>query len=174
MRHYKTLLFDLFNTVALWLPDRMPQFTWAGQTSASTLGELARLLAEQAPQLEFADFHAALTATNQELAEERRGNLIEISSRERFARALSRAGLTGNDQTTQLAEELSLRHMAILANSSHIPDAHVDVLARLSERYPLALVSNFDHAPTALAIVARDGVAPFLPRNGDLGRPWSA
>jgi FMN phosphatase YigB (HAD superfamily) len=52
--------------------------------------------------------------------------------------------------------------MELLASAVEVPNTHVDFLGRISERYPLALVSNFDHGPTAREIVERDGVAGYF------------
>lgn len=154
---YRALLFDLFNTVAVWRPERMPTFTIAGRARPSTLGELARVLADRVPDLPFERFHEALDQTNAALYEERALDGREVPSSERFARALRRAGLADDDATVAHARALSARHMELLAGASDIPRAHVAFLSQLTASYPLALVSNFDHAPTARAIVERDG-----------------
>ena len=162
MKRYRVLLFDLFNTVALWHPERMPQFTWAGKSGPSSLGELEKILLERLPELPFAEFHNAFTAANEELAAERARDLKEIPSRERFSRALIKAGQPASAATAELAEVLSLRHMEILASACAIPAAHIGILQQLTPHYPAALVSNFDHGPTAHAILARDGVAQLF------------
>ncbi len=159
MKRYQTLLFDLFNTVALWHPERMPKLTWDGHTGPSTLGELGKILATERPDLGFTEFHQAFTQSNEALATERGRTQREIPSRERFSRALQHAGEAPGDATEALAETLSLRHMDILAGASAIPASHAALLGRLKSRYALALVSNFDHQPTALRILDRDGVS---------------
>ncbi len=159
---YQAILFDLFNTVAIWHPERMPTMTLGGRSRASTLPELRRVIAASAPGLAFDDFHAALEHTNRELAAERAREGREIASRERFRRALERAGLDAGAGVPELAEALSLRHMELLAGASDIPRAHLAFLSQLSADYRLALVSNFDHAPTAHAIVARDGASELF------------
>ena len=40
MSKYKAVVFDLFGTVALWHPDRLPVFEWQGKSMPSTMGEL--------------------------------------------------------------------------------------------------------------------------------------
>ena len=92
MKPYRAVIFDLFNTVALWQPDRMPRFTWRGETRPSTLGVLRELLAEAVPSLAFDDFYDAFERANSALAREREVTLREIPSRERFSRTLIEAG----------------------------------------------------------------------------------
>ncbi len=157
MHPYKCLLFDLFNTVALWRPERMPRLTIDGESRPSTLGELYKILAAHHSGVDFEAFHSALTTANAELAAERARSQREIPSAQRFERALLVAGLERGAGTRALAAALSLRHMAILAGASAIPAAHLETLKHFAAELPLALVSNFDHGPTARAIVERDG-----------------
>jgi HAD superfamily hydrolase (TIGR01549 family) len=159
MKKYQCLLFDLFNTVALWLPERMPHIDVEGERRPSTLGELGKILVDAVPDLALDDFQRALSETNRELAGERAGNSREIPSRERFARALTRCGLVAGSTPVDLAEALSLRHMELLSAATTIPHEHVNALARLKQHYAMAVVSNFDHGATARAILARDGAA---------------
>ena len=78
-------------------------------------------------------------------------------SRDRFARALSRIGADAS-----AAEALSTAHMGHLAGFTNLPDGHLDVVATLADRYRVGLVSNFDHAPTARAVLARHGLDRHL------------
>lgn len=159
MARYQALLFDLFNTVALWDAARMPRFTWQGETSPSTLGVLEPVVNEHFPTLEFATFKDALDTVNAALAEERTRTLREIPSRVRFERTLTQAGVADAGAATRAAEALSLAHMAVLSDVAHIPPDHRAFLERCAADYRLALVSNFDHAPTARALVERDSAA---------------
>lgn len=162
VKRYRAILFDLFNTVALWRPERMPRFTLAGRTTPSTLGELARLLEAEAPALSFEAFHDALLEVNTELAERRAHDQRELASAARFAAVLTRAGHGPAANVTRLAQRLSARHMALLSAATDVPAEHVAFLERLRRCVPLALVSNFDHGVTARRIVARDGVAQYF------------
>lgn len=162
MKRYKAVLFDLFNTVALWRPERMPKFTWDGETRPSTMGALREVIAREAPTLAFEVFYEAMLAANDELAERRQRELREITSVDRFRTALVKAGRPLSEETTRLALALSARHMELLSGATDIPAEHTALLERLAVTGPLALVSNFDHGPTARRIVERDGAAPFL------------
>jgi FMN phosphatase YigB (HAD superfamily) len=162
MKQYKAILFDLFGTVALWRPERMPRFTWKGQTSFSTMGTIQEVLEQHAPDLPFADFFDAFTAANEELSERRVREMKEIPSLQRFKLALIKAGFLDCDATRELAEELSVRHLAILSAAVEVPSEHTDFLGRVYEAYSVALVSNFDHGPTARHIIDRDGATPFF------------
>lgn len=162
MKKYRAILFDLFSTVALWRPDRLPLFEWRGTTTHSTMGTLRAAVEEDVTEASFATFVEALAAANEELAARRAESRQEFSSVERFTLALLNAGYTDGTQTRALAERLSLKHMELLRRAVDIPANHVDFLAQLSRHYPLALVSNFDHGATARAILRRDGAAKYF------------
>jgi HAD superfamily hydrolase (TIGR01549 family) len=66
---------------------------------------------------------------------------------------LLRAGFAESPETLRLAEELSLSHMDILAESMAVPITHEEFLAQVQQRYATALVSNFDHGPTARRVL---------------------
>jgi HAD superfamily hydrolase (TIGR01549 family) len=162
VKNYKAVLFDLFATVALWRPERMPKFTWEGQSSPSTMGVIRAILAERAATLDFRDFHAAFADANEELAARRAREMKEIPSKERFKLALTKAGLPDNGATDLLAQEISYRHLEQLAGAVEVPTAHTQFLERVYESYAVALVSNFDHGPTARHVLTRDGATPFF------------
>lgn len=158
MKTYRCLLFDLFSTVALWDATRMPRLVLNGVEQPSTLGVLAETLNARHPSVAFDEFVAAVTATNAELSAKRAQDGREITSAERFRQTLARMDLGHHEDTDDLAASLSARHMSMLREASAVPSSHGRALKSLAARYPLALVSNFDHAPTARAILERDGV----------------
>lgn len=162
VKQYKAIVFDLFSTVALWRPERMPMFEWRGKTSHSTMGVLRKTVEEQVIGASFAAFVDGLEAANEELALRREQDLREIPSIERFNLALTKIGYPEAADTLRIAGMLSLLHMEQLAAAVEIPNAHVDFLARLGTRYRIALLSNFDHGPTARTILERDGAAAYF------------
>jgi len=107
---YRAILFDLFGTVALLDPEKLPLFEWNGQTTRSTLGALRRLYAQQVPDVPFSQFFTALTHVARELGEERALRLREVSCVQRFLLTLIRAGLAESSATRCLAEELAVAH----------------------------------------------------------------
>jgi putative hydrolase of the HAD superfamily len=158
MKTYRAVLFDLFGTVALFDRDRLPLFEWDGQTSRSTMGGLRLIYEEKAPGTPFSRFFVALSEVSRELGGEREQSMREIPSFQRFSQALRRAGFAPAPATDQLAEELSLAHMAILSGATSVPADHVDFLQRVQQRYLTALVSNFDHGLTARKVLRSGGV----------------
>ena len=162
VKKYDAIIFDLFSTVAIWQADRLPLFQWRGKTSHSTMGILQHSVETLVAEASFETFVDALDSANEKLSARRAAEMKEIPSVERFALALTIAGYPASQQTNDLAQVLSLKHMELLASAVEIPQAHVDFLSKIHTRYPLALLSNFDHGPTARAILARDGAANFF------------
>jgi putative hydrolase of the HAD superfamily len=156
VKKYRVVLFDLFGTVALFQRDRLPLFAWQGKTLRSTMGALRATIERQVPAVPFERFFEVLSAVSEELGEMRAREMREFSSVYRFELALMRAGCPASAETYRLAEELSQAHMTLLASATEIPPAHVRLLARARAGYEMALVSNFDHAPTARLILDRD------------------
>lgn len=162
MKRYRAILFDLFSTVALFQPNRLPIFSWKGQTTRSTMGALQTTIETKVGRAPFEQFFSALSEVNQEFAERRARDMREIPSVQRFELALTRVGYPVSEETHQLAQDLSLTHMDLLARATAIPRIHIQLLKRVHAAYLVALVSNFDHGPTARRIVERDGAAPYF------------
>lgn len=158
MKKYRGILFDLFATLALWHPDRLPKFTYDGKTIPSTMGELKSLVEQLVTQVNFDEFYTTFTEVNAEHSHHRKTEQKEIPSRERFNATLLRLGYPESDDTLDIAEQLSLRHMGLLKSVVEIPLEYEPFIAELSEQYRIGLVSNFDHDPTAHAILKRDGI----------------
>ena len=162
MKTYRAILFDLFGTVALFSQERLPLFEWQGKTTRSTMGELRTVIEAKVPSVPFAQFFATMTAVSQELGELRSREMREFSSAHRFHLILTRVGLPETRATQQLAEDLAQAHMALLAGATSVPSSHLELLARVCPHYRVALVSNFDHAPTARRILEREGADEYF------------
>jgi putative hydrolase of the HAD superfamily len=155
---YRAILFDLFGTVALFDLDKLPLFEWEGQTSRSTLGVLRSVCEQKLPEVPFTRFFTAHADVLRELWEARSRELREVPCMQRFLLTLMRAGLADSAATRRIAEELSLAHSGLLESAAAVPPAHANFLDRTCARYNVALVSNFDHGPTARRILAAGGV----------------
>ena len=162
MKKYRAVLFDLFGTVALFDREKLPIFEWKGQISRSTMGRLRFIVEEKAPHIPFEQFFVTLSDVSKELGAERARNQREFSSIYRFVQTLLRVGCSDSPETQTLAEQLSLSHMEILRRATTVPDEHVNFLAQVKQMYATALVSNFDHGPTARGVLRSGGVAEYF------------
>jgi putative hydrolase of the HAD superfamily len=141
-RRYQAVVFDLFGTLVRFRVRPDPGFAWLREPVAAVAGADA-----------FDAFRAALLAVSAEIVAAREPEHLEVPSRARFARALVRLGLDDS-----AAAALCAAHMDYLAAVTALPPGHDALLAALGERYRLGLVSNFDHPPTAQAVLARHGI----------------
>lgn len=162
MKKYRAVLFDLFGTVALFDSNKLPVFEWNGKSSRSTMGRLRAVYEEKSPKTPFSQFFAALAEVSKTLGEERDRSLREFSSVHRFAQTLLLLGFEESPETARLAEDLALAHMEMLASVTAVPTEHLEFLAQVRQRYAVALVSNFDHGPTARQILQTGGVTDYF------------
>jgi HAD superfamily hydrolase (TIGR01549 family) len=161
MPRYRAILFDLFGTVAL-LPEKIPLLEWNGQTTRLATAAVRGSYEEEVRDIPFDHFFAALMNDARERAEERSRDLREIPCHQRFARTLRRAGLPDSASTRRLAEKLALAYNAAFARVPQIPAEHVSFLARTAAKYRLALVSNFDHGPTARQLLEAGMISQYF------------
>ncbi len=157
----RALLFDLFGTVVQFKP-QVPTVEVAGAPWRTTMGWLGETAERELPNVSFDDLLLALMQVTEDIVRQRPPEYLEVPSRERFRRALLRVGVTA-EQASDIAERLSLAHMAHLASMTVFPPEHLVLLRDLATRYPLALVSNFDHGPTARRVLHDHGIAAFFP-----------
>jgi len=157
---YPFLLFDLFGTVVLFRPE-VPVLQVGPTTWRSTMHYLRADVQRELPETPLDAFEDAMRAVTAEIVAARVPEHREVLSPERFRRVLERLGV-GGAQAGEKAERLCLAHMGYLASRVELPEAHGDLLRRLARTHAVALVSNFDHGPTAHAILARHGVADLF------------
>jgi HAD superfamily hydrolase (TIGR01549 family) len=162
VKKYSAVVFDLFSTLAIWQPDRLPLFEWRGKTSHSTMGVLRATIEKIVTDVSFTVFVDSLDEANEQLAARRTQQMLEIPSQERFLLALSIAGYAQSEETSDLAQTLSLQHMDLLAAAVEIPPSTVEFLSELRGNYKIGLLSNFDHGVTARRILERDGATGYF------------
>lgn len=157
---YRVLLFDLFGTVVRFTPE-VPETQTAGRVRRSTMSWLDDQVRRELPGVPFEEFLHAMGAVTEEIVRGRPPEHYEVQSKERFLRALVRVGYRGED-VSAVADRLSVAHMAYLASRTEMPPSHGSLLRDLSAERVVGLVSNFDHAPTAHAILRREGIADLF------------
>lgn len=145
-RRYRAVIFDLFGTLVHFRAGPDPRLDWLREPFAAV-----------APAVAFDAFRTAVRAVSMEIVAGREPEHREVSSGERFARALARMGADPG-----AAEALSAAHMRHLASVTELPAGHAEILGALAARHRLAVVSNFDHAPTARLVLARHAIDRHL------------
>lgn len=155
---YTAVFFDLFDTLVHFERDRLPEVEIEGKRVRSTAGHLHAVLSAHVPGITLERTYAALLASWQEAERRRAIDHREVPARERFAEFFHCLGLDPGEVPTGLDVALIDAHRRQLAKAARFPDHHGPLLQRLAARHRLAVVSNFDYTPTALAILDAAGV----------------
>ena len=154
---YRAVLFDLFGTLVHFDSASLPELVLDGRRIRSTLPLWRGLVDEALPGLGVERFAAAVLAASEELDRERVDTGLERSSRERFRRALVRAGCAA-DVAVELAPSCARAHMRGIAAATRFPPEHAELLADVAARHAVGVITNFDDTATAYGILARHGI----------------
>lgn len=153
----RAIVFDLFDTLVDLHMDRLPELVVGGERLRSTYGLLHAALSAHA-DVPLDRFATTLRALDRELAQVMHGERREVPTRVRFAELLRRLDV----DAPALVATLTDAHMTALFGSIDVLPHHVDVLRALRDRVRLGVCSNFTHAPMALRVLERAGLASLL------------
>lgn len=159
---YRTVIFDLFDTLADFVRDRLPLIYVNGEAVRSTTAVVYPLFAERYDHISLETFYRAFRESFDEAARLREEEQREVSAHERFHLFFHKLQITVRPETEPFLSNLLHAHMACIADAVHAPPEHVELLEWLRPRYQLALISNFDHGPTARQILDRTGMTTFF------------
>jgi FMN phosphatase YigB (HAD superfamily) len=135
--------------------ERLPTIEVHGKVVRSTAGCLHAVLRTHAPAVSLPACYDALLASWHEAERQRAIDHREVSAPERFRDFFARLAL---DPAPGMAQALIDAHRSALAAAARFPTHHGPLLQRLATTHRLAVVSNFDYSPTALAILDAAGV----------------
>jgi 2-haloacid dehalogenase len=141
---FQAIFFDLFNTLLHFDFSRLPAVEYEGQPLPTTSVEVYERLKESfsisfSQQLFLEEF-----IESRRIVREMRGKEYrEIPSLKRFQILMDRLKMK-EESAADLVVQV---HMDQMFSTMYLPDESRDVLGELS-KYPLVLVSNFDHAST--------------------------
>jgi FMN phosphatase YigB (HAD superfamily) len=159
---YRAVLFDLFDTLIHFDPERLPRVDVAGKTVRSSAGLLHRVLRGHAPAVSLEQCYDALRASWQEAERRRAADHREVTAQERMHDMLRRLQLDPHACPSGFVETLLNEHRAALSQAVEFPPHYGTLLRALHGRYPLAVVSNFDYTPTALGMLQVAGVVDLF------------
>jgi HAD superfamily hydrolase (TIGR01509 family) len=155
---YRCVIFDLFETLADFSRDRLPLIHINGEAIHSTTAVIYPLFAERYSQVSVKTFYDAFRGSFDEAGRIREREDREVSAHERFHLFFKRLEILVTPDVEPFLAMLLEKHMACLAEVIHTPPEHRELLQWLRPKYQLGLISNFDHGPTARAILDRAGV----------------
>jgi putative hydrolase of the HAD superfamily len=155
---YTSVFFDLFDTLVRFERERLPVVEINGKSVRSTVSHLHAALALHAPHVTLERCYGALQASWQEAERLRAIDHREVPAKQRFADFFQRLALDPRELPSGLDVILIDTHRRELAKAASFPPHYRPLLERLARRHRLAVVSNFDYTPTALAILDAAGV----------------
>jgi FMN phosphatase YigB (HAD superfamily) len=158
VRSYASLIFDLFDTVVDFRRDRMPLVSVDGALVRSTSGHVYEAFKAYFPHIPFETFYAAFMEGYRDVERVRAHEFREVPSVDRFRLVLSKLQVRQDEVPADVPDRLAEIHMAKLSEAMVMPAEHVELLEWAQPRYRLAMISNFDHGPTARRVLERNGV----------------
>jgi 2-haloalkanoic acid dehalogenase type II len=153
----RAIAFDLFDTLVDLHMDRLPIVEIGGRRVPSTLGALHEAMLEFR-EISLEDFAAQLRASDRELHGSHFAQGLELPTLHRFEVFCGRIGIN----SPELPQTLTETHMGKLREQVRILPHHRDVFAALRGRLPLAVISNFSHAPLAHRVLEEAGLIEDL------------
>ena len=162
MKPYQAIIFDLFNTLVHWNPEKLPTFLWGEKVLKSTNLKTYRELGEYCKLFSFEKYHRACTEVISEIIKKKSEENIEISCVERFKTILLQLNVSEPDTLDQLATKLAACHMELLANATTASQTPIQEIKKLKNGYKLGLLSNFDDAQTAHKVLKEKKLGPFF------------
>lgn len=160
---FRAIVFDLFDTIVKWEPERLPLMDLDGRQVHTTIPwvipTLERRLGGRFNRQRFlAVYHDVLG----EIHLERERDGIEITCAERFVRTLGRLAPADDEEIRALAEEVTRLHMDGVRAVTWAPAARVAAVRRLAAHFRIGLLSNFDDAQCGREVLGDTGLAELF------------
>ena len=159
---FSAVLFDLFDTLVHFDPDKLPVVEIGGKTVKSSAGRLHTILCGHAPAVSLEACYNALRASWQEAERLRALDHREVTAPQRMSDMLQRLAVDAAGCPTGFVESLLDAHRKALSEAAKFPAHYGALLRKLRPKYRLAVVSNFDYTPTALGMLQDAGVVDLF------------
>lgn len=160
------MAFDLFDTLVDFDVSLFPVVEIDGKEERTTSKTAYDALYEGGfPVPNYSAFHQLWMRNSREVWGERNRDPEhrEVRSIERFERLMALLVAIAPKDRARAAKTALNAHMRSIENSVAFDAGRLDVLRKIRDAgLAVALVSNFDHAPTAWRIIEREGIAPHL------------
>ncbi len=158
VKTYSVVILDMFDTLVKWDNQHLPLVNVSGQQYRSSSPFVYEVLKPLCPHLSLDDFAREFVRSYRTAEEVRRDGDREVTARERFRLLFRRLGIAEFPEADRLLEAGLAEHQRHIMRCMEFPDSHRATLEALARRYRLALLSNFDHAPTIEQALAAYGI----------------
>jgi len=165
MKEYKAIIFDLFDTLVNFNRSRLPEVELDGTPVRSTSGATYKIFRRFHDEVDFKSFYDAFVKSYAEFNKIKEKEHREFHTRERFKLMLSKMDIPLDQTSEQLVEDMVSVHMEGIANAVEFPEENRKTLVQIKDKNPrLAIISNFDHAPTAYELLDKFGIKEYFER----------
>lgn len=163
MKKYSTVIFDLFDTIVNFNFNHLPTVELKGLRSRTTSIEVFEVFKEYYPNIEFEEFYDPFIESYHEFQELKALEFREYPNRDRYILMLNKMELEPIEEIDVLIDKMVLAHMNGLASCVEFPKHNRDTLEYIkSKNYRLAILSNFDYAPTAHMLLDQFGITDLF------------
>ena len=159
---FSAVLFDLFDTLVHFDPERLPVAQISGKTVRTSAGRIHPILCGHAPAVTLEACYDALRASWQEAERLRALVHREVTAAQRMSDMLQRLAVDPAGCPLGFVENLLDAHRKALSEAAQFPAHYGALLRALRPKYRLAVVSNFDYTPTALGMLRDAGVVDLF------------
>lgn len=165
MKKYTTVFFDLFDTILNFNFSRLPAIELMGVRSRTTSHEVYSVFSRYYPGLSFEEFYPFFIESYHLFQDMKHAEYREFPNRDRFLLMLGNMNLPKDSAAESAADEMVRAHMAGLASAVEFPAANEVALEDVRQKgYRMAIVSNFDYAPAAYALIEKYRIGRFFER----------
>jgi len=173
MKSYNAILFDLFDTIVNLNFKQLPTIELKGFRSRTTSIEVYEVFKEYYPEIKFTEFYQPFMDSYHEFQELKLKEYREFPNSRRFEIMLGIMRLDRNGDQTELKNKMVLAHMNALSSCVEFPRENRAILEYIqSQGFRMAIVSNFDYAPTAYDLIDKFEIRNLFEQiiiSGDVG-----
>lgn len=163
MKKYTTVIFDLFDTIINFNFSRLPAIELMGVRSRTTSHEVYAVFSRYFPDISFEEFYPFFIESYHRFQEMKHAEYREYPNRDRFLLMLGNMSLPVDSGAESAADEMVAAHMTGLARAVEFPPENEDALENVMKKgYRMAIVSNFDYAPAAYALIEKYRIGRFF------------
>ncbi len=163
MKKYTTVIFDLFDTIVDFNFSRLPTVDIKGVRSRTTSREVYSVFAGYYPAISFAEFYPYFIESYHQFQEMKHVEWREYPNRDRFKLMLRNMDIPDDPNAETAADEMVRAHMEGLASAVEFPEENENALDDVSKKgYRMAIISNFDYAPTAYSLIDKFRIGRFF------------
>jgi FMN phosphatase YigB (HAD superfamily) len=163
MNKYTTVIFDLFDTIVNFNFRRLPSIELMGLRSRTTSREVYAVFSAYYPGITFEEFYPYFVDSYHRFQDMKHAEYKEYPNRVRFKLMLGNMGVPAGPSADRAADAMVTAHMDGLASAVEFPEENERALESVKGKgYRIAVISNFDYAPTAYALIEKFRIGRFF------------